>query len=163
MGSITNELKEMRLREQIFGREDLAGCVALYLDLFEDTDVMHRDVVEEEIQELRYGDEENCMEADRLELMLRDNPAVTYFDYYNEKPITFEWLEERLALNDTSEDDGATAPTAPWISLTRGSMATDEDWERVCEMANALPDETGKVTLYLLGAEAEPKGEDDDE
>lgn len=42
------------------------------------------------------------MEAGRLELILKDNPDVTYFDYYDEKPIDFDWLRKRLGLS--SED-----------------------------------------------------------
>lgn len=98
----TFEQKKADLIEEIVAEKDLAGCVAHYLDIFEDTDVMHRDVVEGEIESLRAGDEENNMEAGRLELMLRDNPGVTYFDYYNEEPITFDWLRKRLGLS--SED-----------------------------------------------------------
>lgn len=88
--------RESLLREKISKQEGLTDCVAMYLGLFEDTDVMHRDVVETTIEELRNGDEENNAEAGRLELMLKDNPGVTYFDYYEEKPIDFEWLRDRL-------------------------------------------------------------------
>lgn len=88
--------KLQKLKAMVEAKEDLAACVALYLDLHEDTDVMHRDIVENEIEELRNGNDENNMEAGRLELMLKDNPEVTYFDYYTEKPITFKWLKDRL-------------------------------------------------------------------
>ena len=87
-----------KLKAMIEAKEDITACVALYLDLYEDTDVMHHDIVENEIEALRAGNEENNMEAGRLELMLRDNPGVTYFDYYNEKPITFKWLRDRLQM-----------------------------------------------------------------
>jgi len=90
--------KESQLRKMVEAKKDVAACVALYLDLYEDTDVMHRDVVENEIEALRAGNEENNMEAGRLELMLRDNPEVTYFDYYREEPITFDWLRGRLKM-----------------------------------------------------------------
>ena len=59
---------------------------------------MHRDVVENEVEALRAGDDENNMEAGRLELMLRDNPHTTYFDYYEEEPITIDWLRKRLGM-----------------------------------------------------------------
>ena len=98
----TFEQKKADLIEEIVAEKDLTECVAHYLDIFEDTDVMHRDVLEEEIEALRAGDEENNMEAGRLELILKDNPDVTYFDYYDEKPIDFDWLRKRLALS--SED-----------------------------------------------------------
>ena len=87
-----------KLKAMIKAKEDITACVALYLDLYEDTDVMHRDIVENEIEALRAGDEENNMEAGRLELMLRDNPQITYFDYYEEKPISFKWLRDRLEM-----------------------------------------------------------------
>lgn len=94
-----DESKEIqRLKAMIEAREDVAACVALYLNLYEDTDVMHRDAVENEIEALRAGNEENNMEAGRLELMLRDNPDATYFDYYEEEPITIEWLRVRLGM-----------------------------------------------------------------
>ena len=89
-----------KLEEMIKAEKDITACIALYLDLCEDTDVMHRDVVEDEIDELRNGDEENNMEAGRLELMLMDNPGITYFDYYEEKPIDFKWLRKRLGMGD---------------------------------------------------------------
>ena len=88
------------LREKVSKQEDVTACVALYLDLYEDTDVVHRDVVENTIEELRDGDEENNMEAGKLELMLKDNPEVTYFNYYEEKPIDFEWLRDKLEMLD---------------------------------------------------------------
>lgn len=87
-----------KLKAMIEAKEDITACVALYLDLYEDTDVMHRDIVENEIEALRAGNEENNMEAGRLELMLKDNSQITYFDYYNEKPITFKWLRDRLKM-----------------------------------------------------------------
>ena len=87
-----------KLKAMIEAKEDITACVALYLDLYEDTDVMHHDIVENEIEALRAGNEENNMEAGRLELMLRDNPEITYFDYYEEKPITFKWLRDRLQM-----------------------------------------------------------------
>lgn len=105
--------REGLLRERISKREGITDCVAMYLDLFEDTDVMHRDVVETTIEELRDGDEENNMEAGRLELMLKDNPGVTYFDYYEEKPIDFEWLCERLEMP-------AEAPKKPQKAAPKG-------------------------------------------
>lgn len=89
-----------KLKAMIEAKEDITACVALYLDLHEDTDVMHRDIVENEIEALRAGDEENNMEAGRLELMLKDNPRITYFDYYNERPITFKWLRDRLGMGE---------------------------------------------------------------
>ena len=94
----TSKKECQRLKAMIEAGEDVTSCVALYLDLYEDTDVMHRDIVENEVEALRAGDEENNMEAGRLELMLRDNPDATYFDYYEEEPITIEWLRVRLGM-----------------------------------------------------------------
>lgn len=88
-----------KLEDMVKAKKDITACVALFLDLYEDTDVMHRDVVEKEIEELRNGDDENNMEAGRLELMLKDNPEITYFDYYAERPIDFDWLRKRLGLS----------------------------------------------------------------
>ena len=100
------------LKEKIRKGEDLTGCVAEYLDLFEDTDVMHRDVVESEIEELGYGGDDEADEAARLRLMLKDNPGVTYFDYYKEEPITFDWLRERLGMGASG------APIGTQIAFT---------------------------------------------
>lgn len=94
----TSQKAIQKLKEMIKAKKDITACVALYFDLYEDTDVMHRDIVENEIEALRAGNEENNMEAGRLELMLRDNPRITYFDYYEEKPITFKWLRDRLQM-----------------------------------------------------------------
>lgn len=87
-----------KLKEMVEAKKDITACVALYLNLYEDTDIMHRDIVENEIEELRNGNDENNMEAGRLELMLKDNPEITYFDYYTEQPITFKWLRDRLEM-----------------------------------------------------------------
>ena len=100
-----NASQLQKLKEMIKAKEDITACVALYLDLYEDTDVMHRDVVENEIEELRNGNDENNMEAGRLELLLKDNPQTTYFDYYTEQPITFRWLWDRLRMDEDPQRD----------------------------------------------------------
>lgn len=107
---ITDEMKEMRLREMVAKEEDLNECVGLYLDLYEDTDVMHQKAVESEINELvnHDGREESMEQARRLGEMLDANPSVTYFDYYKEEPITFLWLRERLGMGDPACGDGST-------------------------------------------------------
>jgi len=48
---------------------------------------------------------------------------------------------------DPSED--------PWIKLTLGSMASWEDWESVCYMANVVPQDAASVTLHVSKAEWE--------
>ena len=40
-----------------------------------------------------------------------------------------------------------------WISFTRDSFATDEDWEAVCEEVGADPEETRSVRIYIRKAE----------
>lgn len=45
----------------------------------------------------------------------------------------------------------------PWIKLTPESMASKEEWESVCEMANVVPEVAASVTLYVSKAEWEEK------
>ena len=50
---------------------------------------------------------------------------------------------------DSSED--------PWIKLTLEAMASWEDWENVCYMANVVPQDAASVTLHVSKAEWEEK------
>lgn len=44
-----------------------------------------------------------------------------------------------------------------WIKFTPESMATKEDWETVCELANVVPEDAASVKLYVSKAEWEEK------
>ena len=74
----------------------LEDCMDEYLHEYEDTDVMSYDVMEEVANDLeKDGDNE---QSERLLKLLDENPNVSYFDYYEEKPITREWIKKRLGL-----------------------------------------------------------------
>lgn len=40
-----------------------------------------------------------------------------------------------------------------WVSFTRDSFATDEDWETLCEEVGADPEETCSVRIYISKAD----------
>ena len=48
-------------------------------------------------------------------------------------------------------------PKEMWIKFTPESMATREDWETVCELANVVPEDAASVTLRVSKAEWEEK------
>ena len=74
----------------------LEDCMDEYLHEYEDTDVMSYDVMEEVANDLeKDGDHE---QSESLLKLLDENPNVSYFDYYEEKPITREWIKKRLGL-----------------------------------------------------------------
>ena len=74
----------------------LEDCMDEYLHVYEDTDVMSYDVMEEVANDLeKDGDYE---QSESLLKLLDENPNVSYFDYYEEKPITKEWIKKRLGL-----------------------------------------------------------------
>ena len=54
------------------------------------------DVMEEVANDLeKDGDHE---QSERLLKLLDENPDVSYFDYYEEEPITREWIKKRLGI-----------------------------------------------------------------
>ena len=74
----------------------LEDCMDEYLHEYEDTDVMSYDVMEEVANDLeKDGDHE---QSERLLKLLDENPNVSYFDYYEEEPITKEWIKKRLGI-----------------------------------------------------------------
>ena len=74
----------------------LEDCMSKYLDEYEDTDVMSYGVMEEVANDLeKDGDYE---QSERLLKLLDENPNVSYFDYYEEEPITKEWIKKRLGI-----------------------------------------------------------------
>ena len=73
-------------------RYSLEVCMDEYLHEYEDTDVMSYGVMEEVANDLeKDGDYE---QSERLLKLLDENPNVSYFDYYEEKPITREWSKK---------------------------------------------------------------------
>lgn len=77
-------------------RYSLEVCMDEYLHEYEDTDVMSYDVMEEVANDLeKDGDYE---QSERLLKLLDENPNVLYFDYYEEEPITREWIKKRLGI-----------------------------------------------------------------
>ena len=77
-------------------RYSLEVCMDEYLHEYEDTDVMSYDVMEEVANDLeKDGDYE---QSERLFKLLDENPNVSYFDHYEEKPITREWIKKRLGI-----------------------------------------------------------------
>ena len=77
-------------------RYSLEDCIDEYLHEYEDTDVMSYGVMEEVANDLeKDGDYE---QSERLLKLLDKNPNVSYFDYYEEEPITREWIKKRLGM-----------------------------------------------------------------
>lgn len=75
----------------------LEDCMDEYLNEYEDTDVMSYAVMEETADGLE--EDEDYEQSERLLELLDKNPNVSYFDYYEEEPITTkEWIKERLGL-----------------------------------------------------------------
>ena len=77
-------------------RYSLEVCMEEYLYEYEDNHVMSYDVMEEVANDLeKDGDYE---QSERLLKLLDENPDVSYFDYYEEEPITREWIKKRLGI-----------------------------------------------------------------
>ena len=77
-------------------RYSLEVCMDEYLHEYEDTDVVSYDVMEEVANDLeKDGDYE---QSERLLKLLDENPNVSYFDYYEEEPITRDWIKKRLGI-----------------------------------------------------------------
>ena len=75
----------------------LKDCMDEYLNEYEDTDVMSYAVMEETADDLEK--DEDHEQSERLLKLLDKNPNVSYFDYYEEEPITTkEWIKKRLGL-----------------------------------------------------------------
>ena len=78
-------------------RYSLEACMDEYLHEYEDTDVMSYAVMEETADGLE--EDEDYEQSERLLELLDKNPNVSYFDYYEEEPITTkEWIKKRLGL-----------------------------------------------------------------
>ena len=77
----------------------LEDCMDEYLNEYEDTDVMSYAVMEETADGLE--EDEDYEQSERLLELLDKNPNVSYFDYYEEEPITTkEWIKKRLGLEE---------------------------------------------------------------
>ena len=75
----------------------LEDCMDEYLNEYEDTDVMSYAVMEETADGLE--EDEDYEQSERLLELLDKHPNVSYFDYYEEAPITTkEWIKKRLGL-----------------------------------------------------------------
>lgn len=138
---MNTETEKQRLIEMVKENADITTCVALYLDLYEDTDVMHVNVVENEIWELRkWGSPEEQEQGLRLYRMLKANPTCVYFDYYQEKPIDHEWLKSRLGIAFAEENEhlDLTADELAYERYKRGEYSY-EDYVFVCEQEETEP------------------------
>ena len=95
--SLEERKEKSRLEEMLDNpRYSLEVCMDEYLHEYEDTDVMSYDVMEEVANDLeKDGDYE---QSERLLKLLDENPNVSYFDYYEEEPITKEWIKKRLGI-----------------------------------------------------------------
>ena len=62
------------------------------------------------------------------------------------------------ALTSLNVNEGPMPKNPPqeiWIKLTPESMASREDWESVCELANVVPEDAASVTLHISKTEWE--------
>ena len=50
-----------------------------------------------------------------------------------------------------------------WIKFNRDSIATEEDWETVCELANVDPEEVEAIKLYVIDCDVYYKDEEEEE
>lgn len=102
----TESLEKM-LDDDKYSLED---CMDAYLQEYEDTDIMHYSVLERTAYELeKDGDSE---QSKRLLKLLDTNPGVTYFDYYEEEPITSkEWIKKRLAIDESKTKENIKEST----------------------------------------------------
>lgn len=88
-------------------RYSLEDCIDEYLHEYEDTDVMSYGVMEEVANDLeKDGDHE---QSERLFKLLDENPNVSYFDYYEEEPITREWIKKRLGMKTKMNEEIKTS------------------------------------------------------
>lgn len=101
------ESLEKMLDDDKYSLED---CMDAYLQEYEDTDIMHYNVLERTAYELeKDGDSE---QSKRLLKLLDTNPDVTYFDYYEEEPITSkEWIKKRLAIDESKTKENIKEST----------------------------------------------------
>lgn len=95
--SLEERKEKSRLEEMLDDpRYSLEACMDEYLHEYEDTDVISYGVMEEVANDLeKDGDYE---QSERLLKLLDENPNVSYFDYYEEEPITREWIKKRLGI-----------------------------------------------------------------
>ena len=95
--SLGEEKEESKLEKMLNDPHySLEDCMDEYLNEYEDTDVMSYGVMEEVANDLeKDGDYE---QSERLLKLLDENPNVSYFDYYEEEPITREWIKKRLGI-----------------------------------------------------------------
>lgn len=102
----TESLEKM-LDDDKYSLED---CMDAYLQEYEDTDIMHYSVLERTAYELeKDGDSE---QSKRLLKLLDTNPGVTYFDYYEEEPITSKkWIKKRLAIDESKTKENIKEST----------------------------------------------------
>ena len=72
--------------------------------------------------------------------------------------LTREPIGEGWTLTSLDVKEGPMPKDPPqemWIRLTPESMASREDWESVCELANVVPEDAASVTLHVSKAEWE--------
>ena len=72
--------------------------------------------------------------------------------------LTRELNGKDWALTSLNVNEGPMPKDPPremWIKLTPESMASREDWESVCELANVVPEDAASVTLHVSKAEWE--------
>lgn len=108
----TKEEEETKSLEKMLDDDkySLEDCMDAYLQEYEDTDIMHYSVLERTAYELeKDGDSE---QSKRLLKLLDTNPGVTYFDYYEEEPITSkEWIKKRLAIDESKTKENIKEST----------------------------------------------------
>lgn len=95
--------KESKLEKMLYDpRYSLEDCMDEYLNEYEDTDVMSYTAMEETADDLEK--DEDHEQSERLLKLLDNNPNVSYFDYYEEEPITSkEWIKKRLGRKTKKE------------------------------------------------------------
>ena len=64
-----------------------------------------------------------------------------------------DWILTSLDVNEGPMPQNP--PEDMWIRLTPESMASKEDWECVCELANAVPEDVASIKLHVSKIETE--------
>ena len=83
------------------------------------------------------------------------------------KRAVIESLDLAMALKDLSPSGPAAGlsvagsegnrPRTPWIKLDKWSFTNETDWEMLCKMADADPNETESIKIYIDAIEVEEK------
>ena len=88
---------------------------------------------------------------ERIQGEIRKTVALAEFEKTHEG-----WMLRSLEVSPADDD-------LPWIKFTPESMASKEDWESVCEMADVCPEDAASVTLCVAKTDFEFVDDEDED